>query len=92
MLFLLVGSATGAFAAVGSEASCDDCGEQDTGCCPPVCAQCVCAARSITADVPDAIASLPPADGSVVSSVGEEDGAPESAEPAEIFHVPIATG
>ena len=92
MLFLLVGSATGAFAAVGAEASCEHCGEQDTDCCPPVCAQCVCAARSITADVPEAIAGLPPPDGCRVMIVGDEDGAPQSAEPGEIFHVPIAAG
>jgi len=89
MLLLVVGTATGAFAAVTQEASCEDCGEQGTGCCPPVCPQCVCIARGVTADVVAAGVVVPPPEGGAVVRVGEDAGAPESAEPGEIFHVPI---
>ena len=89
MLFLVVGSATGAFAAVTQEASCEDCGEQGTGCCPPVCPQCVCILRGVMAEVVAAGVVLPPPEGGTVVSLGEDAGAPESAEPGEIFHVPI---
>lgn len=92
MLFLVAGGATGAFAAVSAEASCEDCCEQDTGCCPPVCPQCVCVARGMTADMPVTGPVLPAPEGKRVVSAGDDAGAPESAEPDEIFHVPIAAG
>jgi hypothetical protein len=92
MLVLVIGSATGAFAAMTDESSCEDCGETDAGCCPLVCPQCVCIARGVAADLPAGGALLPPPGGEAVVSVGEEAGAPESAEPREIFHVPIAAG
>lgn len=91
LFFLVIGSATGAFAAIADEEGCEDCGEQDGGCCPLVCPQCVCIARAVTA-VPAAATVLPPPDGRTVTSVGEDAGAPESAEPREIFHVPIVAG
>jgi len=91
MLSLLVGSATGAFAAA-SEEGCEDCGERDTDCCPPVCPQCVCVARGVTADVPEAGVVLLALEGNAVVSPGEDTRAPESAEPGEIFHVPIVAG
>jgi hypothetical protein len=92
MLFLVVGSATGAFAAVTEEASCEDCGEQDRDCCPPVCPRCVCIARGVMADVVAGGVVLAPPEGKAVLSVREDAGAPESAEPGEIFHVPIVAG
>ena len=91
LFFLVIGSATGAFAAIADEAGCEDCGEQDSGCCPLVCPQCVCIARAVTA-VPAAGAVVPPPDVGAVVCLGEDAGAPESAEPRDIFHVPIAAG
>jgi hypothetical protein len=91
LFFLVIGSATGAFAAIADEEGCEDCGEQDSGCCPLVCPQCVCIARALTA-VPVAGAIVPPPDVGAVVRVGEDAGAPESAESREIFHVPILAG
>lgn len=91
LFFLVIGSATGAFAAIADEAGCEDCGEQDSGCCPLVCPQCVCIARAVTA-VPAAGAIVPPPDVGAVVCVREDAGAPESAELREIFHVPIVAG
>lgn len=89
MLVLVVGSATGAFAAVAEAATCqDDCEQGDADCCPPVCPQCVCAARGIVVVSPQPIA-LPSAAWSRMEAIDREVSAPESADGDEILHVPI---
>ena len=93
VLFLVVGSATGAFAAMAEAAkACDEqCGDGDEDCCPLVCPRCVCAARSLAVDVPNALV-MPGAEPSRQPTLGGDDGVPESAEPDEILHVPIVAG
>jgi hypothetical protein len=91
LVFLVLGTATGAFAAVISEAACEDCGEGDDGCCPPVCPECICVARSAAADVPQ-ILGLPGLVGSAGPGHIDEPTAPASADPREILHIPKRAG
>ena len=91
MLFLVIGSATGAFAAIAeAEGGCDEgCGEGDEECCPLVCPRCVCSARGVTLDVPQAVA-LPGTEELLWVDLAGDAVEPESADADEILHVPIA--
>lgn len=89
-LCLVVGSASGAFAAMAE--SCDEqCEDGDEDCCPLVCPRCVCAARGVTVDVPH-VALLPTREESRLPDLIGDVMAPSSADPREIFHIPIAAG
>ena len=91
-LLLVVGTTTGAFAAVAEAAGCAEaCGDGDEDCCPLVCSSCVCAARALALDVPHA-AALPVAQAARTATVRADVVDPTPVEPGEIFHVPIAVG
>jgi hypothetical protein len=90
MLFLVVGSATGVFAAVAEATSCEQgCGGEDgEDCCPPVCPQCACAARGIAVTTAQTML-LPGPEWSTFAAVSSDATTPESADADEILHVPI---
>ena len=58
--------------------------------CPPLCPQCHCSARSLTAVRAEAVAAPPPPTVARLDAPTRSDRLPPSADPGEILRVPIA--
>ncbi len=94
LLLLILGTSSGAFAAIGEaltddDACTDECEDGQEGCCSPICATCACAVRIVNVVLPGAVA-MPVPERRAVDSVELAAGQPESPDPGDILHIPIA--